>query len=104
MVKAAIGDYLAVEETWPGVEVERALWFVFAVARSRGAKARRRQIRGRPPFVADRYFQSVRFDEAFFFFSGVAGMEGGGGGAKRRSAENDRRRFAADRFYPVGSF
>lgn len=64
MVKAAIGDYLAVEETWPGVEVERALWFVFAVARSRGAKARRRQIRGRPPFVADRYFQSVRFDEA----------------------------------------
>ncbi|CAN0478628.1 unnamed protein product, partial [Laminaria digitata] len=45
VVKAAIGDHLADEETWPGLEVERALWFVFAVARSRGAKARRRPSR-----------------------------------------------------------
>ena len=65
VVKAAIGDYLADEETWPGREVERALWFVFAVAKSRGAKARWRRPTNGPPFVADRYFQSVRFDEGF---------------------------------------
>lgn len=59
MVKAAIGDYLEEERSWHGKGLERALWFVFAVARSRGAKARYRRQRGRPGLVAAQYFQSV---------------------------------------------
>lgn len=69
VIKAAIAEYIAAEKVGPGTGLEHALWFVYAVARSRAAKARRRTTRGRLPVVADRYFHSVR----------VALIRGGGG-------------------------
>lgn len=69
--RAEIVTYLAAKEANEGRltdELKDGLWFLFAVARRRAAKARRRQNNGN--IVAHRFFHSVGFPQ-FLFISGM---------------------------------